>query len=91
MGDDRHHCLRLRAIYTSRRRARLQVLDGLEAIGEGEPEVGDLGFRGLRGARRTPSPRDVAASLQAGYWCALRWDLRSRGVPTAIRGQYSGG
>jgi hypothetical protein len=45
MGDDRHHRLRLRAVYASRRRARLQVLNGLEAIGHvGEPEVGDLGF-----------------------------------------------
>jgi hypothetical protein len=47
MGDDRHHHLRLRIVYVSRRRERLQVLDGLEAIGEGEPEVGDLGFGGF--------------------------------------------
>jgi hypothetical protein len=48
MGDDRHHCLRRHAIYASRRRARLQVLDGLEAIGEvGKPEVGNLGFGGF--------------------------------------------
>jgi hypothetical protein len=47
MGDDRHHRLRLHAIYASRHRERLQVLDGLEAIGEGEPEVGDLGFGGF--------------------------------------------
>ena len=47
MGDDRHHRLRLRAVYASRRRERLQVLDGLEAVGEGEPEVGDLGFGGF--------------------------------------------
>jgi hypothetical protein len=48
MGDDHHHRLRLHAVYASRRRARLQVLDGLEAIGQvGEPEVGDLGFEGF--------------------------------------------
>jgi hypothetical protein len=48
MGDDHHHRLRLHAIYASRRQARLQVLDGLEAIGQvGEPEVGDLGFGGF--------------------------------------------
>jgi hypothetical protein len=47
MGDDRRHRLRLRSIYASHRRERLQVLDGLEAIGEGEPAVGDLGFEGF--------------------------------------------
>jgi hypothetical protein len=47
MGDDRHHHLRLRAIYASRRRDHLQVLDGLEAIGEGAPVPGDLGFEGF--------------------------------------------
>jgi hypothetical protein len=47
MGDDRRHRLRLRAVYASHRRERLQVLDGLEAIGEGEPAVGDLGFEGF--------------------------------------------
>jgi hypothetical protein len=47
MGDDHHHRLRLHAVYACRRRARLQVLDGLEAIGEGEPEVSDLSFRGF--------------------------------------------
>jgi hypothetical protein len=48
MGDDHHHHLRLRAVYASRRQARIQVLDGLEAIGQvGEPEVGDLGFGGF--------------------------------------------
>jgi hypothetical protein len=48
MGDNRHHRLCRRAVYASRRQARLQVLDGLEAIGEvGEPEVGDLGFGGF--------------------------------------------
>jgi hypothetical protein len=48
MGDERHHRIRLRAVYASRRRARLQVLDGLEAIEQvSEPEVGDLGFRGF--------------------------------------------
>jgi hypothetical protein len=53
MGDDRHHCLHHRAVYVSRRRARLQVLDGLEAIGEvGEPEVGDLGFGGFAALAR---------------------------------------
>jgi hypothetical protein len=44
MGGNCHHRLRLRAVYASHRRERLQVLDGLEAIGEGEPAVGDLGF-----------------------------------------------
>jgi hypothetical protein len=47
MGDDRRHRLRLHAVYASRRRERLQVLDGLEAIGEGEPAPGDLGFEGF--------------------------------------------
>jgi hypothetical protein len=47
MGDDRYHRLRRRAVYASRRREHLQVLDGLEASGEGEPEVGDLGFGGF--------------------------------------------
>jgi hypothetical protein len=47
MGDDRHHRLCLRAVYASRRRECLQVLDGLEAIGEGKPAVGDLGFEGF--------------------------------------------
>jgi hypothetical protein len=47
MGDDRHHHLRLCAVYACRRWARLQVLDGLEAIGEGKPEVGDIGFGGF--------------------------------------------
>jgi hypothetical protein len=48
MCDDHHHHLHLHAIYASHRRARLQVLDGLEAIGQvGEPEVGDLGFGGF--------------------------------------------
>jgi hypothetical protein len=47
MGDDRHHHLHLRAVYVSHRRERLQVLDGLEAIGEGELAVGDLGFEGF--------------------------------------------
>jgi hypothetical protein len=48
MGDDRHHRLRLCAVYASRCRARLPVLDGLEAIGQvGEPEVSDLGFGGF--------------------------------------------
>jgi hypothetical protein len=47
MGDDPHHRLRLRAIYASRRRERLQALDFLEAIREGEPEVSDLGFGGF--------------------------------------------
>jgi hypothetical protein len=47
MGDDRHHRLHLRTVYASRRRERLRVLDGLEAIGEDEPEVGDLGFGGF--------------------------------------------
>jgi hypothetical protein len=47
MGDDRRHRLRLRAVYASCRRECLQVLDGLEAIGEGEPAVADLGFEGF--------------------------------------------
>jgi hypothetical protein len=41
MGDDHRHRLRLRAVYASRRRDRLQVLDGLEAIGEGAPAPGE--------------------------------------------------
>jgi hypothetical protein len=48
-------------------------------------------LRGLRGARRAPSSRDVAASFQAGYWFTLRRDLRSCGVPATVRGQHSGG
>jgi hypothetical protein len=48
MGDDRLVCLCLRADYESRRRARRQVLDALEAIGQvDETEVGDIGFRGF--------------------------------------------
>jgi hypothetical protein len=47
MSDDRRHRLRLRAVYASHRRDRLQVLDGLEAIGEGAPAPGDLGFEGF--------------------------------------------
>jgi hypothetical protein len=63
MGDDRHHHLRLRAVYASRRRARLQVLDGLEAIGQvGEPEVGDLGFEGF--------------AVLAGPLCRAAWPPR---------------
>jgi hypothetical protein len=64
MGDDRCHCLRLRAVYASRRWERLQVLDGLEAIGEGEPAVGDLGFEGF-----------VAL---AGPLCRATWPTRFR-------------
>jgi hypothetical protein len=65
MGDDRHHRLRLRAVYESHRRARLQVLDGLEAIGKiGEPEVSDLGFGGF-------------AAL-AGPLCRAAWPPRFR-------------
>jgi hypothetical protein len=47
MGDDRRHRLRLHAVYASHRRDRLQVLDGLEVIGEGAPAPGDLGFKGF--------------------------------------------
>jgi hypothetical protein len=48
MGDDRLMHLRLRAVYESRRQARRQVLDALEAIGQvGEPEVRDIGFGGF--------------------------------------------
>jgi hypothetical protein len=48
MGDDRLVRLRLRAVYESRRQARRQVLDALEAIGQvGEPEVGDISFGGF--------------------------------------------
>jgi hypothetical protein len=47
MGDDRHHRLCLHAVYTCHRHAHLQVLDGLEAIGEGEPEIDDLSFGGF--------------------------------------------
>jgi hypothetical protein len=71
MGDDRHHRLRLRAIYASHRREHLQVLDGLEAIGEGEPEVGDLGFGGfvaLAGPlRRTTRPPRFRPDIGARY------------------------
>jgi hypothetical protein len=60
MGDDRHH---RRAVYASHRWACLQVLDGLEAIGEvDEPEVGDLGFGGF-------------AAL-AGPLCCVAWPPR---------------
>jgi hypothetical protein len=63
MGDDRHHRLRLHAIYANRRRAHLQVLDGLEAIGQvGEPEVGDLGFGGF--------------TVLAGPLCRAAWPPR---------------
>jgi hypothetical protein len=48
MGDDRLMRLRLRAVYESRRQARPQFLDALEAIGQvGEPEVSDIGFGGF--------------------------------------------
>jgi hypothetical protein len=77
MSDDRHHRLRLCAIYASRRRARLQVLDGLEAIGQvGEPkvgklEVGDLGFGGFAATSasgaswRSPDPFAVRPGRRA--------------------------
>jgi hypothetical protein len=72
MGDDRHHLLHRRAIYASRRRARLQVLDGLEAIGQiGEPEVGDLsfgGFAALAGPlRRVAWPPRFKPDTEARY------------------------
>jgi hypothetical protein len=45
MGDNRHHRLHLHVVYASRHRVRLQVLDGLEVIGQvGELKVGDLSF-----------------------------------------------
>jgi hypothetical protein len=47
MSDDRRRRLCLRAVYASRRRDRLQVLDGLEAIGEGALAPGDLRFEGF--------------------------------------------
>jgi hypothetical protein len=71
MGDDRHHRLRHRAVYASRRRERLQVLDGLEAIGEGEPEAGDIGFGGFAALagplRRAPWPPRFRPDIGARY------------------------
>jgi hypothetical protein len=70
MGDDRHDRLRLRAVYACRRRASLQVLDGLEAIGEGEPEVGNLGFGGfaaLAGPLRRATPPRFRPDIGARY------------------------
>jgi hypothetical protein len=64
MGDDRRHRLCLRAVYVSRRRERLQVLDGLEAIGEGEPAVGDLGFEGFAA---------LAGPLRRATWPTRFW------------------
>jgi hypothetical protein len=52
MGDDHRHCLHLGAVYASRYRERLQVLDVLEAIGEGELAPGDLGFEGFAALAR---------------------------------------
>jgi hypothetical protein len=71
MGDDRHHRLRLRAVYASRRRERLQILDGLEAIGEGKPEIGDLGFGGFAALagplRRATWPPHFRPDIGARY------------------------
>jgi hypothetical protein len=71
MGDDRRHRLCLRAVYASRRQEHLQVLDGLEAIGEGEPAVGDLGFEGfavLAGPlRRATWPTHFRLDIGARY------------------------
>jgi hypothetical protein len=48
MGDDHLACLHLRVDYESRRQVRLQVLDALEAIGQGgEPEGGVICFGGF--------------------------------------------
>jgi hypothetical protein len=71
MGDDRRRHLRLRAVYASRRRERLRVLDGLEAIGEGEPAVGDLGFEGFAALagplRRAMWPTHFRPDIGARY------------------------
>jgi hypothetical protein len=72
MGDDRHHRLRLCAVYASHHRARLQVFDGLEAIGQvGEPEVGDLGFGGFAALagplRRAAWPPRFKPDISARY------------------------
>jgi hypothetical protein len=72
MGDDRHHRLCRRAIYASRRRARLQVLDGLQATREvDEPEVSDLGFGGFavlaRPLRRAAWPPRFKTDIVARY------------------------
>jgi hypothetical protein len=56
MSDDCHHHLPLCAVYASHRRDRLQILDGLEAIGEGAPALGDLDFEGFA-ALDGPLPR----------------------------------
>jgi hypothetical protein len=87
MGDNRHHRLRFRAVYVCRRRACLQVLDGLEAIGEGEPEVGDLGFGGFAALagplRRTMWPPRFRPDIGA------RYDGTSD--PVEFLQQYAGG
>jgi hypothetical protein len=71
MGDDHHHHLRLRAVYASRHRERLQVLDGLEAIGERKPAVGDLGFEGFTALagplRRATWPTRFRPDIGARY------------------------
>jgi hypothetical protein len=71
MGDDRRHRLRLRTVYASRRRECLQVLDGLEAIGEGEPAPGDLGFEGFTALagplRRATWPSHFRPDIGARY------------------------
>jgi hypothetical protein len=86
MGDDRHHRLRLRAVYASRHRARLQVLDSLEAIGQvGEPEVGDLGFGGF--AALAGPLRRAAWPPHFTLWCGcLLADLcLSSGLRLCVR------
>jgi hypothetical protein len=71
MSDDRCHRLRRRAAYVSRRRDRLQVLDGLEAIGEGAPVPGDLGFEGFAALdgplRRATWPSSFRPEIGARY------------------------
>jgi hypothetical protein len=71
MGDGRRHRLRFRAVYASHRRERLQVLDGLEAIGEGKPAVGDLGFEGFAALtgplRRATWPTRFRPDIGARY------------------------
>jgi hypothetical protein len=82
MGDDRHHHLRLRAIYMSRHRARLQVFDGLEAIGQvAEPEVGDLGFGGFLA---------LAGPLRRAAWPLIPWSSCSDTRPMFMQLEVMG-
>jgi hypothetical protein len=87
MGDDRHRRLRLHAVYVSRRRERLQVLDGLESIGEGELAPGDLGFEDFTA---------LAGPLRCAIWpshfrpnIGARYDGTSN--PVEFMQQYAAG